>query len=115
MGVALNLVRSHTRTEMLRFWKQAARSAVDAAEMQRELVDRASSAEERLAAREQMALVWDTVERLSKQQGTVFLLRFLEELELREIAAATEKKLSTVKSHLYRGKDADAGAVDKAA
>ena len=106
MGIALNLVRSHTRTEMFRFWKRAARSAVDAAEMQWELVDRASSAEERLAAREQMALVWDTVERLSKRQRTVFLLRFVEELELREIAAVTGMQLSTVKSHLYRGMDA---------
>jgi RNA polymerase sigma-70 factor (ECF subfamily) len=39
---------------------------------------------------------------LSGQQRTVFLLRFVEELELSEIAETTGMNTSTVKSHLYR-------------
>jgi RNA polymerase sigma-70 factor, ECF subfamily len=105
MRIALNLVRSHTRTEVFRFWKRAAKSAVDAAEMQWALAHPASSAEQRLAAQQQLAQVWDTVERLSKNQRTVFLLRFVDEMELLEIAAATGMPLPTVKTHLYRALD----------
>ncbi|MBV8674784.1 MAG: hypothetical protein JOZ33_15250, partial [Acidobacteriaceae bacterium] len=39
---------------------------------------------------------------LSRQQRTVFLLRFVEEMELSEIAETTRMNTSTVKSHLYR-------------
>jgi RNA polymerase sigma-70 factor (ECF subfamily) len=49
-----------------------------------------------------MALIWKTVDELSPRQRSVFLLRFVEEMELPEIAAATGIPLSTVKSHLYR-------------
>jgi RNA polymerase sigma-70 factor (ECF subfamily) len=46
--------------------------------------------------------VWRAVEELSRQQRTVFLLRFVEEMELAEIAETTGMNTSTVKSHLYR-------------
>jgi RNA polymerase sigma-70 factor (ECF subfamily) len=49
-----------------------------------------------------VALIWQTVSGLSERQRTVFLLRFVDEMELPEIAAATGIPLSTVKSHLYR-------------
>ena len=39
---------------------------------------------------------------LSERQRTVFLLRFVEELELADIAAITGLPISTVKTHLYR-------------
>jgi RNA polymerase sigma-70 factor (ECF subfamily) len=39
---------------------------------------------------------------LSPRQRTVFLLRFLEEMEIPEIATVTGLPLGTVKSHLYR-------------
>jgi RNA polymerase sigma-70 factor (ECF subfamily) len=42
------------------------------------------------------------VDSLTEKQRTVFVLRFVEELELAEIAETTGMKESTVKSHLYR-------------
>jgi RNA polymerase sigma-70 factor (ECF subfamily) len=99
--IAVNLVRDHLRNRRLRFWKKAA--TVDAAEISERLPDRISTAEERLIARQQVACVWRTVDGLSDKQRSVFLLRFVEELELSEIAEVTGMHLSTVKSHLYRG------------
>jgi len=55
-----------------------------------------------LIAQEQVSLIWETVASLSSRQRTVFLLRFLEEMEIPEIAAVTGLPLGTVKSHLYR-------------
>jgi RNA polymerase sigma-70 factor, ECF subfamily len=105
MRIAVNLVRNHTRTGGFRFWKRAAATAVDATDLQLRLVHPGQSAEKALAAREQLALVWESVERLSARQKTIFLLRFVDELELTEIAVATGLTLPTVKSHLYRALD----------
>ncbi|MCX6620504.1 MAG: sigma-70 family RNA polymerase sigma factor, partial [Acidobacteria bacterium] len=46
--------------------------------------------------------VWDASEKLPERQRTVFLLRFVEDLDLLEIAAATGMKEGTVKTHLFR-------------
>jgi RNA polymerase sigma-70 factor (ECF subfamily) len=46
--------------------------------------------------------VWRSVDKLSERQRTVFLLRFVEELELKEIADATGLREGTVKAHLSR-------------
>ncbi len=105
MRIAVNLVRNHTRTGGFRFWKRAAATAVDATDLQLRLVHPGQSAEKALAARQQLAQVWESVERLSARQRTIFLLRFVDELELTEIAAATGLMLPTVKSHLYRALD----------
>jgi RNA polymerase sigma-70 factor, ECF subfamily len=100
MHIAVNLVRDHLRNRRLRFWKKA--PTVDATEISDRLPDRISSAEERLIARQRVAAVWTAVEGLSAKQRNVFQLRFVEELELSEIAELTGMHLSTVKSHLYR-------------
>lgn len=101
--IALNLVRDHTRTNRFRFWRDVARTAVDATEFASFIPDRVSSAEASLIAQQQVALVWKTVETLSERQRTVFILRFVEELDLNDIADITGMPLSTVKTHLYRG------------
>jgi RNA polymerase sigma-70 factor, ECF subfamily len=100
--IALNLARDHTRTGRFRFWKQVATSAVDVDDVAASVPNRDISAEARLIAQQQVKLVWDTVADLSPRQRTVFLLRFLEEMEIPEIATATGLPLGTVKSHLYR-------------
>lgn len=102
MRIAVNLLRSHTRTEMFKFWRKAEQASVDVTDMQFELAHAVSSAEERMSAKQQLKQVWDSVEGLSKQQRTVFLLRFVEEMELAEIAEALTMPLPTVKTHLYR-------------
>ena len=100
MRIAVNLVRDHQRSMKLRFWKRAA--MLDASEMSDRLPDTQSSTEHRLIAQERVATVWRAVETLSERQRSIFLLRFVEELELPEIAEAMLMNVNTVKSHLYR-------------
>ena len=100
--IALNLARDHTRTGRFRFWKHLSTSAVDVDEVAASLPNREVSAEAQLIAQQQVALIWQTVDGLSPRQRTIFLLRFLEELEIPQISAVTGLPLSTVKSHLYR-------------
>jgi RNA polymerase sigma-70 factor, ECF subfamily len=102
MRIALNLVRDHTRTDRFRFWKRVSETAVDISDISSHVPHRDSSMESRLIASEQMTLVWESVAQLSERQRTIFLLRFLEELELSEIATITNLPISTVKTHLYR-------------
>ena len=49
---------------------------------------------------------WDAVgrfsQRLSRKEREVFMLRFLDQLGIREIAQVMKKSESTVKTHLYR-------------
>jgi len=102
MRIALNLIRDHTRTDRFRFWKRVSETAVDVADISEHVPHRDSSPEASLIAREQLTLVWDSVARLSANQRNIFMLRFLEELELSEIADITNMPVSTVKTHLYR-------------
>jgi RNA polymerase sigma-70 factor (ECF subfamily) len=102
MRIALNLVRDHTRTDRFRFWKRVSETAVDVSDVSAHIPGRDSSLESRLIASEQMALVWESVAELSTRQRSIFLLRFVEELELGEIASITGLPISTVKTHLYR-------------
>jgi RNA polymerase sigma-70 factor (ECF subfamily) len=100
--IALNLARDHTRTGRFRFWKHVATSAVDVDEVAASIPNREGSAESQLIAQQQVRLIWETVAGLSQRQRTIFLLRFLEEMEIPEIATVTGLPLGTVKSHLYR-------------
>lgn len=100
--IALNLARDHTRTGRFRFWKQISANAVDVADVASSVANRDGSAEAHLIAQEQVKRIWQTVAELSDRQRTIFLLRFLEEMEIPEIAEVTGLPLGTVKSHLYR-------------
>lgn len=102
LRIALNLARDHTRTNRFRFWKKAAASFVDAQDVAAALPSGESTPEQSLLARERVAQIWEIVGGLSERQRSVFLLRFVEELELPEISAATGLPVGTVKSHLYR-------------
>ncbi len=64
--------------------------------------DRHSSPEALVLAKERLASIWSAVARLSGKQRTVFLLRFVEDMDLLEIAAMTGMKEGTVKTHLFR-------------
>lgn len=102
MQIAVNLVRDYARSKQFQFWKRAQTSAIDVAEVTEFLPHPGGSAESGLLAREHLKAVWAAVDKLSKMQREVFLLRFVEEMELREIADLMGMKESTVKSHLYR-------------
>jgi RNA polymerase sigma-70 factor (ECF subfamily) len=102
----LNLARDHTRTGRFRFWKRVANTAVEASDVAGFLPSRDRSTEANLIARQQVENIWETVGKLSQRQRSIFLLRFMEEMEIPEIAAATGLPLGTVKSHLYRALEA---------
>ncbi len=102
MRIAFNLVRDHTKSQKFRFWKNAAATAIDANDVSQHLASRAASAEEQLIAKEQVETVHRALQELSGKQRSIFLMRFVEEMELSDIAVATGMSLPTVKTHLYR-------------
>lgn len=98
MQIAVNLVRDHARNRRLQFWKGS--QALDPAAQW--TPDRRLTPEAAAAVREKVDAVWRAAAALSGQQRTVFLLRFVEEMELLEIAAVTGLAEGTVKTHLFR-------------
>jgi RNA polymerase sigma-70 factor (ECF subfamily) len=106
MRIAVNLVHDHRKSAPLRFWRRAAETSLDVAFTGDWLADRRSSPEAEASVREQVRAVWRATVALSERQRTVFLLRFVEEMEIREIATATGLQEGTVKAHLFRAVDA---------
>jgi RNA polymerase sigma-70 factor (ECF subfamily) len=100
--IATNLVRDHQRTRKFQFWRKVSKTAPDIAEMSAVLPSHESSPESQLLARERAVQVSAILETLSQNQRTVFLLRFIEEMELHEISEATGLQINTVKTHLHR-------------
>jgi RNA polymerase sigma-70 factor, ECF subfamily len=102
MRIAINLQKDHWRNRRMQFWRHTRSNAVDADEASDWLPSGESSPEQQLLAREQVKRVWQAVEGLSGRQRTVFLLRFVEEMEIAEIGRATGLSEGTVKAHLSR-------------
>jgi RNA polymerase sigma-70 factor (ECF subfamily) len=102
MRIAINLQKDHWRNRRMQFWRQTRTNAVDLDEASDWLPSGESSQETKLLARERVSQVWSAVEGLSERQRTVFLLRYVEELELSEIAHTTGLSEGTVKAHLSR-------------
>jgi RNA polymerase sigma-70 factor (ECF subfamily) len=102
MRIAINLQKDHWRNRRMQFWRQTQSNAVDLDEASEWLPSGERSAEQLLLAREQVKRVWQSVKGLSERQRTVFLLRFVDEMELSEIAQATRLSEGTVKAHLSR-------------
>ena len=102
MRIAINLQKDHWRNRRIQFWRQTHTNAVDLDEASEWLPSHESSQEQRLLARERVGQVWTAVEGLSERQRTVFLLRYVEELDLAEIARTTGLSEGTVKAHLSR-------------
>jgi RNA polymerase sigma-70 factor, ECF subfamily len=102
MQIAANLLRDHRGSSRLKFWRRALCTSVDLADLHDWVPDRHGSPEELTLAKEQVQAMWKAVARLSEKQRTVFLLRFVEDLNLLEIVAITGMKAGTVKTHLFR-------------
>jgi len=102
MRIAINLQKDHWRNRRLQFWRHTRANAVDLDEASEWLPSGERSAEQKMLAREQVAQVWSAVKGLSERQRTVFLLRYVEDRELSEIAEATGLSEGTVKAHLSR-------------
>lgn len=106
MQIAVNLVRDYGRNRRMQFWRRAQASALDLAVVSRSVADRSASPEGKTLEKEQVEAVWSATERLPEKQRTVFLLRFVEDMDLLEIATATGLKEGTVKTHLFRATEA---------
>jgi RNA polymerase sigma-70 factor (ECF subfamily) len=102
MRIAINLQKDHWRNRRMQFWRSTRTNAVDLDEASEWLPSGERTAEQQILARERVAQVWNVVGNLSERQRTVFLLRYVEERELSEIAQATGLSEGTVKAHLSR-------------
>jgi RNA polymerase sigma-70 factor (ECF subfamily) len=102
MQIAVNLVRDRVRDRRWQFWRRARQTAVDATAAASWIRDAGATPEDAALRKEQVEAVWDATASLSERQRTVFLLRFVEDMDLLEIAAATGLKEGTVKIHLFR-------------
>ncbi len=106
MQIAANLLRDHQGSSRVQFWRRVLKTGVDPADLRDWVPDRHGSPEQLASAKEQVQAIWKTVAGLSERQRTVFLLRFVEDLNLLEIAAITGMKEGTVKTHLSRALEA---------
>ena len=102
MHIAVNLVRDFVRNRRIQFWKRTMSVSVDAIAISEWLPDRDVSPETKAVVKEQVDAIWRATGRLSQRQRTVFLLRFVEDMDLLEIAAATGLTEGSVKVHLFR-------------
>ena len=102
MQIAVNVLRNELTNARLKFWKRTQRSSVDITAASEWLSDGHRSPEAAAVALQQVAAVWIAAESLPERQRTVFLLRFVEDMELLEIASVTGMKEGTVKTHLFR-------------
>jgi RNA polymerase sigma-70 factor, ECF subfamily len=102
MQIAVNLIRDQIRNRRFQFWRRASRTAKPMEVAARSLADSARSPEAQALHNERVAAIWTAAETLPEKQRTVFLLRFVEDMDLLEIAVATGMKEGTVKTHLFR-------------
>ena len=102
MRIAINLEKDHWRNRRLQFWRHTRTNSVDLDDASDWLPSGERTVEQHLIAKENVAKVWQVVAKLSCRQRTVFLLRYVEELELSEIAQSTGLSEGTVKAHLSR-------------
>ena len=100
MHIAINVVRDFVRNRRLQFWRRA--PSIDATDFSDWIADRNLSPEAHAVIQEQVQRIWAVTEILPLKQRTVFLLRFVEEMELSEIARAMGIGEGSVKVHLFR-------------
>jgi RNA polymerase sigma-70 factor (ECF subfamily) len=100
--IAINLAHDHCRNRRWAFWQRLTRTeGIETLKA----VDGQRSPEQVLIDGEKLNTILSIVERLTERQKTVFLLRFVEDMSLEQIAGVTNLALGTVKSHLSRALD----------
>jgi len=101
LRIAVNLVRDHGKNRRASFWRRlVGLGDRDSPEFQ--VRSPRPSPESALLARAELQAVWDGVGHLSRQQREIFLLRFVEEMSLLEIADILGLKVGSVKAQLFR-------------
>jgi RNA polymerase sigma-70 factor, ECF subfamily len=104
MGITVNLIRDHMRSRRLQFWKRVRNAPLPPEAVSKLAGSQFSkdSPEKQAVLKQQIESVWTAARFLSERQRTVFLLRFVEDMDILEIAAATGMKEGTVKTHMFR-------------
>jgi RNA polymerase sigma-70 factor (ECF subfamily) len=102
MQIAANLVRDHETNSRLKFWRRSLETDADVSDLARAIPDEQQTPEAQALVQEQVRAIWDAAAALPSRQRSVFLLRFVEDMELLEIAEVTGMKEGTVKTHLFR-------------
>lgn len=102
MRIAINVAKDHWRNRRVRFWREIEANAVDAGQASDSLASAERSPEAQVLAREQADRLFRIVQTLSMRERSVFLLRYVEELQLSEIGHATGLKVGAVKVYLAR-------------
>jgi RNA polymerase sigma-70 factor, ECF subfamily len=103
LRIAVNLVRDHARNRKAGFWKGLLRlDEGGVITVENEPAAVTLSPERGMLAREELDAVWRAVDGLSTRQKEVFVLRFAEEMELKEIAEVLNLRTGTVKAQLFR-------------
>jgi RNA polymerase sigma-70 factor, ECF subfamily len=102
--IAVNLARDYYRNRRMNFWKRLVRSDSSEEDSQRALAipDHGTSPEQQVLQREKLGQVMELIKQLSPPQRETLLLSVMEEMSLKEIAQCTNRRLGTVKTHLYR-------------
>jgi RNA polymerase sigma-70 factor (ECF subfamily) len=102
LRIAVNLVRDYGRNRRIQFWRRTFSSSINTHDISAWIPDRDVTPEAKTVIKEQVQAVWAATVALPERQRTVFLLRFVEDMELLEIAAATGLTEGAVKVHLFR-------------
>jgi len=102
MQIAANVIRDHESNSHLKFWRRNLAGGADVADLSLAIPDGQQSPEAAAVIREQVQAIWSAAAKLSLRQRTVFMLRFVEDMNLLEIAEVTGMKEGTVKTHLFR-------------
>jgi RNA polymerase sigma-70 factor (ECF subfamily) len=99
--IALNRIRDFNRKKRFRAMFKASPADDDLTESEL-ATDDGSKALEQLAKKDFWNRIREMLNRLSRMEREVFLLRFFDNLSIIEITGAIGKTESTVKTHLYR-------------
>ena len=102
--IAINLARDYFRNRRLAFWRRLSRLDNSEEENRRAMAvpDRSVSPEDLVIQREKLASVMELVKQLSQPQRETLLLSVIEEMSLDEISRCTNRRIGTVKTHLFR-------------
>ena len=100
MHIAANVIRDFFRNRRLQFWRRA--PSVDAAEIDNSMIERGRSPEANAVIQQQVRDIWAATEILPLKQRTAFVLRFVDEMELSEVAKVMGVSEGAVKTHLFR-------------
>ena len=90
------------RSRRISFWRRLLTRDTDSETAASRVRDLRPTPEQEFSTNQQVAVVWKAAATLPAQQRAVFVLRFVEDMSLEEIATATSLRVGTVKAHLFR-------------